>query len=160
MYGALNTYPLSTVDVFMYTKPHAIYPFPYLPSFCSIFFQSSSPTSFQQPLSITFEHTTAAIRHIIDMDDHEYTKKSDATNARIKRKCIMQQKRHTYFQSSIQPTIHPTRQNQLYPNAILCSTNLDINRSITAHHLAPATEDQSKKLNMPFRINYELTLVN
>ena len=94
------------------------------------------------------------------MDDHEYTKKSDATNARIKRKCIMQQKRHTYFQSSIQPTIHPTRQNQLYPNAILCSTNLDINRSITAHHLAPATEDQSKKLNMPFRINYELTLVN
>jgi len=200
-----------------------IFPFPYLPSFCSMLFQSPSPTSFQRPFEhataatrhhyqnvwcikylpviycsclylcsslisfafsliflpfvpcfsnlhlplhsnnhhlLTFDQATAATRHIITMDDHEYTKKSNAANARMKRKRIMQHKRHTYFWFPVQPTIHPTPQNQLYSDADLCSTNLDINKSTSAHHLAPAIEDQGKKLNISFKIKYQLTLPN
>ena len=81
------------------------------------------------------------------MDDHDYAKKSNATNARMKRKCIMQQKCHIYFWFLVQPNIHHTPQNQLYSDADLCSTNFDINRSISTHHLPPATEEQSKKLS-------------
>ena len=50
------------------------------------------------------------------MDDHEYTKKSNAANARMKRKCIMQQKRHTYYWFPVQPTItllHKTNYTQM-----------------------------------------------
>ena len=94
------------------------------------------------------------------MDNHEYTNKSNATNAKMKRKRIMQQKRHTRVQFPVQPTIHPAPLNQLYLDVDLCSTNLHINGITSVHHLALAAEDQSKKFNIPFRMNNELTLPN
>jgi len=65
------------------------------------------------------------------MDNHEYTNKSNSTKARMKRKRIMQQKRHTWAQFPVHTTVHPAPQN---------------------------IKDHSKKLYIPFRMNYELTL--
>ena len=49
----------------------------------------------------------------------------------MKRKRIMQQKRHTWAQFPVHTTVHPAPQN---------------------------IKDHSKKLYIPFRMNYELTL--
>ena len=66
-----------------------------------------------------------------NMDNNVYTNKSKSTKARMKRKHIMQQKRHTHAQFPVHTTLHPAPQN---------------------------AKDDCKKLYMPFRMNYQLTL--
>jgi len=52
--------------------------------------------------------------HIINlMDDHDYTNKSNAANARMQRKCIMKQKQNTQSHFPVQLSIHPAPQNQV-----------------------------------------------
>ena len=68
------------------SQHHMIGPFPYLPfisSFCNLLL----PIPFNNHHLSTFKYKSPARTHIINlMDDHEYTNKSNAANARMQRK--------------------------------------------------------------------------
>jgi len=80
---------------------------------------------------LNFKLAVASTIHMNNMDNNEYTNNSNSTKAQMKRKHIMQEKRHTHAQFSVHTTLQPAPQN---------------------------AKDNGKKLYMPFRMISKLTL--
>uniref|UniRef100_A0A0R0JJH4 Helitron helicase-like domain-containing protein n=1 Tax=Glycine max TaxID=3847 RepID=A0A0R0JJH4_SOYBN len=64
------------------------------------------------------------------MDNNEYTNNSNSTKAQMKRKHIMQEKRHTHAQFSVHTTLQPAPQNAK-DNVIVCDSSDDVNTEST-----------------------------